>query len=184
MKKALVLFLSFAVTAVCLFAPTRALMPFTGGRYGDIWDSMVDPFNVLDNIPKDIEAVALSRVDWKETTDAHVFTVDVPGMKKDDIKIEVDDNRVLRFSGERRKEEKEEGDKWHRVERSAGKFWRQFRLPDNLNMDAIRASLDNGVLTVSVPKISDFKSKNAKVIDIIENSSPKTEQEIVGKVVL
>lgn len=177
MKKALVLFLLFAVTTVCLFAPAIALMPFAGGRYGDVWDAMVDPFKVLDSIPKDIEAVALTRVDWKETTDAHVFTVDVPGMRKDEIKIEVEDNRVLRISGERRKEAEEEGDKWHRVERSSGKFWRQFRLPENVNMDAIRASLDNGVLTVAVPKISDFKSKNAKVIDIIENS----EQPIEGK---
>eukprot|EP01018_Ginkgo_biloba_P023017 Gb_36978 [translate_table: standard] len=181
--------LLFAVTA-SLFTPGESLIPFTG-RYSNLWDSLipsdlVDPFRVLEQIPvsvpKDVEAVALARVDWKETPETHVFTIDVPGMNKEEIKIEVEENRVLRISGERRKEEEKETDKWHRVERSTGKFWRQFRLPANVNLDAVKANLENGVLIVTVPKVSDEMKRDAKIVDIIENSSEKG-QEIGGKAV-
>ena len=61
-------------------------------------------------------------VDWKETPEAHLFKVDVPGLKKEEVKVEVEDGGILQISGERSKEQEEKNDKWHRVERSSGKF--------------------------------------------------------------
>lgn len=84
---------------------------------------------------------------------------------KEEVKVEVEEGRVLQISGERSKEEEERNEKWHRVERSMGKFMRRFRLPENVKMDEIKANMENGVLTVMVPKQEERKPE-VKAIDI------------------
>ncbi|RYR46267.1 hypothetical protein Ahy_A07g032010 isoform E [Arachis hypogaea] len=106
---------------------------------------------------REASAIASTRVDWKETPEAHVFNVDLPGLKKEEVKVEVEDGRVLQISGERSREQEQKDDRWHRVERSTGKFMRRFRLPENANMDEIRAAMENGVLTITVPKVEEKK---------------------------
>eukprot|EP00253_Pinus_taeda_P002629 PITA_02629 len=100
----------------------------------------------------DATAIANTQFDWKETSDAHIFKADLPGLKKEEVKIEVEDGRVLQISGERKKEEEQKNDKLHRIERSHGKFLRRFRLPENAKVDQVKATMENGVLTVTVPK--------------------------------
>ncbi|KAF3773755.1 heat shock protein [Nymphaea thermarum] len=163
----------------------RGLLP-----YSRLWDMMVppeavDPFRILEQspftLPKSLDTtVTLAQADWKETPLAHFITLDVPGSKLLLFlplswcdSIEVEEGRALRISGERKgDEEKEaEGDTWHRVERPVGKFWRQFRLPFNANLDAIKAHLENGVLKVTIPKLAEAKTKQPRVIDIVEDRS-------------
>ena len=73
--------------------------------------------------------------------------------------------RVLQINGDRKVEKEEKKDTWHRVKRSSGKFLRRFRLPENAKMDQIKAAMENGVLTVTVPKV-EAKKPDVKTIEI------------------
>ncbi|RBD27990.1 Hsp20/alpha crystallin family protein [Xanthomonas oryzae pv. oryzae] len=110
-------------------------------------------------------AVANTRIDWKETPEAHVFKADLPGLKKEEVKVEVEEGRVLQISGERKVEKEDKSDKWHRMERSSGKFLRRFRLPENAKVEQVKAAMENGVLTVTVPKV-EVKKPDVKAIQI------------------
>ena len=135
----------------------------------DVWDPLKDfPFSnssLSASFPRENSAFVSTRVDWKETPEAHVFKADLPGLKKEEVKVEVEDDRVLQISGERSVEKEDKNDEWHRVERSSGKFLRRFRLPENAKMDKVKASMENGVLTVTVPKEEIMKAE-VKSIEI------------------
>jgi HSP20 family protein len=135
--------------------------PFQGFPFGS-GSSSLFPRTSSDS---EIAAFAGARIDWKETPEAHVFKADVPGLKKEEVKVEVEDGNVLQISGERNKEQEAKNDKWHRVERSSGKFLRRFRLPENAKTEQIKASMENGVLTITVPK-EDVKKPEVKSIQI------------------
>ncbi|PQM32800.1 18.5 kDa class I heat shock protein [Prunus yedoensis var. nudiflora] len=72
---------------------------------------------------------------------------------------------VLQISGERNVEKEDKNDKWQRLERSSGKFLRRFQLPENAKVDEIKAAMENGVLSVNVPKAG-AKKPDAKAIEI------------------
>eukprot|EP00262_Sarcandra_glabra_P019633 TRINITY_DN7474_c0_g1_i1.p1 TRINITY_DN7474_c0_g1~~TRINITY_DN7474_c0_g1_i1.p1 ORF type:complete len:164 (-),score=26.48 TRINITY_DN7474_c0_g1_i1:171-662(-) len=141
----------------------------------DVWDpfegfpfdnsrSLFSDFRRL-NFPSETSAFAHTQIDWKETPAAHVFKADLPGLKKEEVKVEVEDGKVLQISGERNREKEEKNDTWHRVERSSGKFMRRFRLPDNAKVEQVQAAMENGVLTVTVPK-EEVKKPDVKAIEI------------------
>lgn len=166
-----------AAAAFLLPPQATALVPYNPRS---IWDMMVpldDPFKILEQSPlaaaraaADESAVALARADWRETAGEHQISMDIPGMKKEDIKIEVEENRVLRVSGERRAEEEVKDERWHRVERTVGKFWRQFRMPANADVENVSARLEDGVLRITVPKVKEEEvKKEPKVISIVSD---------------
>ena len=140
-----------------------------GGRRTNVFDpfslDIWDPYDGLFTSVRETSSFANLRIDWKETPEAHVFKADLPGLKKEEVKVEVEEGRVLQISGERSKEQEEKNEKWHRVERSSGKFLRRFRLPQNAKIDEVEASMENGVLTVTVPKVEE-KKPDVKPIEI------------------
>ena len=152
-----------------------SLIPgFFGGRRSnvfdpfslDVWDPFKDfPYSSSLSSSPATSAFVNTRIDWKETPEAHVIKADLPGTKKEEVKVEIDDDRVLQISGERNVEKEDKNDTWHRVERSSGKFMRRFRLPENARMDQVKASMENGVLTITVPKV-EVKKTDVKAIEI------------------
>ncbi len=130
-------------------------MPARQQSRGDIYrnpfqvmrEFMRDPFGTM--MPGSDLAV---NMEVRETEDAFVFKADLPGMKKEDIDISLHANR-LTISGKREEEhESKDGDRIYAYERSYGTFTRAFTLPDNIDTDHIRTELQDGVLTLVVPK--------------------------------
>jgi len=102
-------------------------------------------------------------VDVKETKDEFVISAEVPGMSKDDIKINISDN-TLTIKGEKKEEKKEENHNYHRVERRFGSFQRSFTLPTHIEDKKVKASYKDGVLTISMPKKEEAKPKEIPII--------------------
>ncbi|MGE3540357.1 MAG: Hsp20/alpha crystallin family protein [Candidatus Tectimicrobiota bacterium] len=90
-------------------------------------------------------------VDMCETAEAIIVEVEIPGVRREDIHIEVDGD-MLRISGERGMQTEQQGRNYHRIERSRGRFERQLSLPISVDRQAIHAAFDAGLLTVTLPK--------------------------------
>ena len=93
------------------------------------------------------------KVNTREGEFAYHVDIDLPGVKKEDIKVDVKEN-VLTISGERHSKEEVKEKDYYRMESSFGKFSRTFSLPDNADIENIEASSDNGVLEVIIPKLA------------------------------
>ncbi|KAL2509637.1 SHSP domain-containing protein [Forsythia ovata] len=92
------------------------------------------------------------RIECKETPEAYIFRTDLPGFKKEEVQVQVEDEKLLKISGEKKVEKDEKHDNWQLVERSRGKFLSAFMLPENCRGDLVKSSMSNGVLTVTMPK--------------------------------
>jgi HSP20 family protein len=101
-------------------------------------------------------------LDISERQDAYVVTVEVPGVKPEDLDITLEDG-LLTIQGERQFTSESSEEQYHRVERRYGAFRRSITLPSQVQADAIEASFDNGVLEVVVPKAEEAKPKKISV---------------------
>lgn len=109
-------------------------------------------------------ALALPSLDVSETDEAIEIKMDLPGIKREEIDVELRGD-VLTIHGQR-KEEIEEGGperRWHRVERRSGEFARSVRLPASIDLDRVEARCEHGVLTVTLPKSEEEKPKHIEV---------------------
>lgn len=125
------------------------------GRFGDLFDR--EPLFTAAN-----RASWLPPVDIVETESGFRFQMDVPGLKAEDLDVELHDG-VLSIRGSR-VEEKSEEQKGHvRTERRQGSFSRQFRVPDSVSPDNLKATVSDGVLTIEVPRDSEQPARKVEV---------------------
>ncbi|KFK25479.1 hypothetical protein AALP_AA8G119800 [Arabis alpina] len=116
---------------------------------------------------RDAKAMAATPADVIEQPNAYAFVVDMPGIKGDEIKVQIENENVLVVSGERQRVNKEnDGVKYVRMERRMGKFMRKFQLPENTDLDKISAVCNDGVLKVTVQKLPPPEPKKPKTIQV------------------
>lgn len=126
-----------------------------------------DPIRDLLAIQQRLDRFAPDSAGWKpavdllETPDAYVITAELPGVSRDDLRIEVSDGR-LTLSGVRR-DRGRPCDEYHRLERGQGSFTRTFQLLIPVEADRITADVRDGVLTVTCPKASDAATRRIHV---------------------
>ena len=107
-------------------------------------------------------------LDWTPVVDIleaneHVeIRAEIPGLSEKDVQVSVTDD-VLTLKGEKTQESDENDQKYHRVERSYGRFQRSFTLPANLDPEDIKAKFTNGVLIVSIPKAKAVQPKEIQI---------------------
>jgi HSP20 family protein len=108
------------------------------------------------------EGLWTPNVDVSETKDDIVFTAEIPGLKKEDIKLSVQDN-VFTLSGEKKEEKEEKDANYHRLERSYGSFCRSFTFPTPVQPDKVKASYKDGILRITLPKTEEVKPKEIPI---------------------
>ena len=111
----------------------------------------------------------LTRADWVPSVDVFenaqhelVLKAELPGVKKEDIDLKVE-NSTLTIRGERKREVETKEDGYHRVERSYGSFARSFTLPSTVNAEGVKAEYKDGVLTVTLPAREEAKPRQVTI---------------------
>jgi HSP20 family protein len=132
----------------------------TGGR---LWDA----FGALETLQREMNQFTNGRahvpsIDVVENEKELRITAELPGLEEKDVEVTLDQG-VLSLRGEKRFEHEEQGNNFHRVERSYGTFHRAIYLPVDVNADKIEASFRQGVLTVTLPKSEKAQPKKISV---------------------
>lgn len=136
--------------------PTRSVATFPR-----TFSDMLDRF--FDEAVKTGAGNFVPTVDVKENENSYEVEATVPGVKKDDINVEVD-GQTLHISGEKQNKEEDNDKTYHRVESEYGYFHRSFTLPDNAKLDDIEANYEDGVLRLTIPK--DEEKTETKKIEV------------------
>ncbi len=104
------------------------------------------------------------RIDISEDDNTINVIAEIPGVKKEDLKITLQDN-ILTIEGEKKKEEEKKGKNYYRAERVFGSFKRSFTLPTEVDSDNVEAKFEDGMLRINMKKLNP-KPKNEKVIEL------------------
>jgi HSP20 family protein len=104
------------------------------------------------------EGAWMPAVDFEEDKDEFIIKAELPGLKKEDVKVSLSGDR-LQITGQRAKEKEEKGKTFHRIERSYGRFERVLALPAEVDAASIKATYKDGILDIRLPKSEKVKPK-------------------------
>lgn len=124
-----------------------------------LWPGLMEP---LRGIGERVAEFFAPSSDASATDEHYEINVELPGVKSEDIHVEVHDN-VVTVSGEKRETKEEKGKTWYFSERSFGAFSRSFRLPPGVSADAVDATINEGVLTLRILKPKPGSSQSRKI---------------------
>ena len=102
------------------------------------------------------------QVDVQETDDVIVIRAALPGVKKDEIELEIKDGRLI-LTGKMKQEVSDEGEGWVRREISSGSFYRAFSLPSGMQTNKVEAKQEDGVLEIRIPKAEEARPRTIKI---------------------
>lgn len=140
-----------------LWEPVLEGMSPYGLPFGRLFDAFWNrPFR------SEVGRLLAPEMDVVEDDDAFTVTAELPGMKKEDVKIEFE-NGVLTVRGEKKAESEKKGRNYHIVERRYGAFHRAMSLPNTVNVEKATAEFEDGVLKVVLPKSEAAKPKELKI---------------------
>ena len=157
---------------------SSGLSPFSFvGRVMDEMDRLAGDFGfgrgLLATVDLNLPRPAWApQVEMFERDGELVFRADLPGLNKDEVKVELADG-ALTIEGERRGEHKEEGEGFYRSERNYGRFYRRLPLPEGARTDDATATFNNGVLEVTMPATK-RESRAARKLEIHGEAAPKS----------
>ena len=121
------------------------------------WEPMREPAAILETLSRFVPDF-----DIKETKDTYVLKADLPGVHVEDLEVHIAGNR-LKIAGRRAAEEKKEGEAFYALERTYGTFSRVFTLPEGADPERVQAELQDGILTLIVPKRPEEKTRQVTV---------------------
>ncbi|MBM4173585.1 MAG: Hsp20/alpha crystallin family protein [Ignavibacteria bacterium] len=119
-------------------------------------------FDTINDINTDINDFS-PKVDIAHEEKAITLLIEIPGVSKEDVKISIDEHRVLTISGEKKQHQTIDRQAFLRSERRFGSFTRLFKMTDLIDIQGIQAEFNNGVLSVTLPKIEQEQPKSIEV---------------------
>jgi HSP20 family protein len=146
------------------FNPTRDLLNVER-EFNIIYNSLGSRFGLThkgDIDEKYDNSVWMPLTDISEDNENFYLKADLPGIKKEDVKISYTDCTIS-ISGERSQEKETKERKFHRIERSYGKYYRSFNVPAEIKEDKIKAEFKDGQLTITIPKADEVKPKEIDI---------------------
>lgn len=138
------------------------------------WDALREIENLLDRYNRPSQWLPqrgqelLSTGEWcptvdiSETEQEFLIKAELPGLQKEDVKVNMKDN-VLTIHGSRKQESETKGHHYHRIERSYGNFLRSFTLPENIDTNKLKANFNDGILEIKIPKSETAINKSIEI---------------------